>query len=155
MWLLQAGDLSRVGCGVQPKKPGNRLTLQESAGCKRPGEDFHTQPSDVREVSGIRTIVKAKCSHLPEPLVPEATGEQPSHASHTGGACSEPVPPTWSLLAGWGKEVGCCGNRGTASRTSICASRLGRSLSSVTPRSPAFCTADLPDWGGRKARDGL
>lgn len=62
---------------------------------------------------------KAKSSHLPEPLVPEATGEQPSHASHAGDACSEPVPPTWSLQAGLGegegekkkKEAGCHGNR--------------------------------------------
>lgn len=47
-------------------------------------------------------IVKAKSSHLLEPSVPEATGKQPSHSSHPGGANSEPVPPTWSLLAGWG-----------------------------------------------------
>ena len=55
-----------------------------------------------REISRIRMIVKAKSSHLLEPSIPEATGEEPSHSSHPGGASSEPVPPTWSLLAGWG-----------------------------------------------------
>lgn len=78
-------------------------------------------------------IVKAKCSHLPEPSVPEATGEQPSHASHAGagGACSEPVPPTWSLLAGWEKKKKKKGRLPwqpveQLPASSHCASRLGR-----------------------------